>query len=86
MASETLIATGDITLIARVQTAAADSDVPLGYCLQELIGRFNAVASPEDWMAVMNAASRSDTPGAACLRVMLKLAIANQQSVGDTPL
>lgn len=78
VAQEALLATGDIALIARVQRAADAAGSPVGGLLQELIGRFNAHAASDDWIAVMNAAGRAEMPGAACLRIMLGVALASQ--------
>ena len=74
-AMEALLATGDIAIVSRVRAAAAAAGQPVGECLEHLIGRFHSAASPDDWMAVMSAASRSQTPGAACLRAMLEVAL-----------
>lgn len=49
--------------------------------MQELLGRFTAGATSSDWIAVMNAANRSEAPGAACLRVMLSAMLAIQEDV-----
>lgn len=85
-AVETLLATGDIGLVARVQAAAEAAGSSLGELLQELIGSFGRTAGSSDWIAVMNAAGRSEAPGAACLRVMLGVALAAQETThGPVP-
>lgn len=87
VALEALIATGDIALIAKVQTAAGNTRVSVGEFIADLIGCFGATAKSDDWIAVMSAAGRSEVPGAACLRVMLSVALANQEfSNGTTQL
>lgn len=85
-ATDMLLAGGDLALLARVRNAASDAGVPLVDCLEDLIGHFNAAATADDWIAVMNAAGRSETPGAACLRVMLDVALATVESGDRTAL
>lgn len=80
VATEALLAIGDIVLMARVQAAADAVRTPVGAFLQELIGRFSAHASSDDWIAVMNAVGRAELPGAACLRVMLGVALAEKET------
>jgi hypothetical protein len=78
-AIETLLATGDVALIARVQAAAAARQSTLGEALQAMIGEFCFNARPEDWIALMTAAARSDAPGAECLCVMLTTVLGRQE-------
>jgi hypothetical protein len=80
LAAEALLATGDVVLIARVQAAAETARSPVGAFLQEQIGRFSTCATADEWVAVMNAAGRDELPGAACLRVMLGVALAFEEN------
>ena len=80
VATEALLAIGDIVLMAWLQAASAAARSPVGVFLQELICRFSAHASPDDWIAVMNAAGRAELPAAACLRVMIGVALAARET------
>jgi hypothetical protein len=74
-AIEALLATGDLSLIARVQSAAAAEGVPVEEVIEDLVGWFNASAAADDWVHVMAVANRSSTPGEACLSAMLTVAL-----------
>ena len=58
-AMEALLSTRDLSLVVRVQAAASAEGAPVGEYIGELIGRFSAAAAPDQWVAVMTAASRS---------------------------
>jgi len=71
VAAETLLALGDIKLIAWARTTAARDGVSVGSFLIEVIGRLAQAADPDAWLSLMSAAGRSDNPGAACLRTAI---------------
>ncbi|MGI9405067.1 MAG: hypothetical protein ACR2O4_01740 [Hyphomicrobiaceae bacterium] len=70
-AEETLIALGDVMLIAKVRHAAADQGLPLGAFMVNQIGAFNSSASPDAWMDLTMRAGRTTNPGAAVLKTIL---------------
>lgn len=77
---EALVATCDIALMLRVQSAAADAKLPVHELIGDLVGWFNAAAAPDDWVHVMAVANRSATPGVACLGAMLSVALKHRES------
>lgn len=70
-AAETLIALDDLPLLADLEATCEQfgesaPDYTLG-----AVRRFSALASDDDWLALMGALERSADPGAACLRKIL---------------
>lgn len=79
-AMDALVATGDLALIARVQSTAAAEGVSMEEVIEDLIGWFNSSAAPDDWMQVMGIANRSSTPGEACFGAMLAVALKHTEA------
>jgi hypothetical protein len=71
IATETLMSTGDLTLIAHVQQLASARRETVGTCITEAVAVFSQAAGPDDWMQLMSAANRSENPGGAVLRVIV---------------
>jgi hypothetical protein len=80
-AEEALLATGDLALIAGLRQAAAAEGATIGAHLMQRVADFVACAGPDDWMAVMTAASGASDPGAACLRAMLRSSVSGCAAV-----
>lgn len=70
-AAETLIACGDIVLLARVDAAASRFDEQLGEYASGAVRRFANLASSEDWLGLMTVLERANDPGADCLLHMV---------------
>lgn len=79
-AVDALVSTGDVALIARVQSAAAAEGLALNELIAVLVGWFSASAAPDDWVQVMAVANRSATPGEACLGAMLSIAVKHRET------
>lgn len=71
-AVETLMATGDLGLIASARDEALRYPGGLGAFLSDAVAAFSRSASSDDWMAAMMAASRSENPGGAFMRAVLE--------------
>lgn len=67
-AEETLLALGDISLLARVRAQADADGETLGEFAQSAVRRFATEASDEDWVTLLGALSRAADPGAAYLK------------------
>jgi hypothetical protein len=74
-AGTALEALDDLVLFARIDAAGAEHDETPGEYVANAARRFTALASDEDWLAIMNAIERSDDPGRAVLRRMLVWAL-----------
>jgi hypothetical protein len=70
-AAETLIALGDLALLAEIDSAAAEFDETPATYAAGAARRFTGHASDDDWLALMTAMERAEDPGAACLKQML---------------
>ena len=71
-AATALDALGDVVLLARVQEMGARHDETPGEYVANASRRYAALASDEDWLALMSAIERADDPGRAVLdRMML---------------
>ena len=71
-AVEALLSTGDLRLVSQVRAAADASGDSLGTYISQRVGAFVASAGSDDWMAVMTAASGSESPGGACLKRIIE--------------
>lgn len=71
LATETLLATGDLALIAQVQRLAGAREQTVGGIIADAIAAFSSTASPDDWMQLMSAANRTENPGGAVLRQIM---------------
>jgi hypothetical protein len=74
-AGAALEALDDLVLFARIDAMGAEHDETAGEYVANAARRFAALASDEDWLAIMSAIERSDDPGRAVLRRMLVWAL-----------
>jgi hypothetical protein len=82
-AAAALNALGDIVLYARVEAAGRDHDEQPGEYVTNAARRFAAVASDEEWLAVMNALERTDDPARAVLLRMLDWELTRDAAVNE---
>lgn len=67
-AEETVLAIGDLNLLARMRARAEAEGESLGEFAQGAVRRFAAEASDEDWVSLVGALARASDPGAVCLK------------------
>ncbi len=67
-ALETILGAGDLTLLTAVRERAAAEGVDLGAYVGQMVQRYAAEASDEEWMTLMGSLNRSQDPGATCLK------------------
>ncbi len=67
-AEETVLALGDLGLLARMRVRAEADGQTLGEFAQCAMRRFAAEASDEDWVTLLGALARAGDPGAVCLK------------------
>ena len=67
-AIETILATGDLTLLAAVREQAAADGLDLAACVTQTVQRYTNEASDEEWVTLMGMLNRSQDPGATCLK------------------
>ena len=72
----TLLALGDIVLVAEVETARGVHEESVGGYIAGATQRFARAASDEDWLRLMTALERSSAPAATCLAAMVRWSIA----------
>jgi hypothetical protein len=73
-AEETLLALGDLNLLARMQAQAESDGESLGEFAQGAVRRFAAEASDEDWVTLFGALARASDPGAVYLKAAFAFA------------
>ena len=66
--SETLVAMGDLALMVRIATLAAEHNLSAGEFATHSIGRFVNGASDEEWLTLIGQMSRAENPGQVFLR------------------
>jgi hypothetical protein len=71
-AEETVLALGDLRLLARMQVQADAEGLSLGAFAKGAMRRFAAGASDEEWVTLLGALARAEDPGAACLTFAFK--------------
>jgi hypothetical protein len=67
-ASEMILGTGDVTLLAAVQERAAAEGCDLADCVVRTVQRYAAQASDEEWVTLVGMLNRSRDPGTTCLK------------------
>ncbi len=67
-AVETILGTGDVTLLAAARERAAAEGVDLADCVVRTVQRYTAQASDEEWLTLMGMLNRSQDPGTTCLK------------------
>ena len=70
-AVETLLALGDLPLVVDLEATARRLGESMSRYAVDATRRFAALASDEDWLALVTAAEGAADPGPACLRQML---------------
>jgi len=66
-AVETILGSGDLTLLTAVREQAAVDGVDLAAYVSQTVRRYASEASDEEWITLMGALNRSPDPGATCL-------------------
>ena len=67
-ALETILAIGDLALLAAARERAAASGIDLGECITQTVQRYVSEATDEEWTTLMGLLNRSHDPGVTCLR------------------
>jgi hypothetical protein len=67
-AVETILATGDLTLLAALQERAAAEGIDLAACVTQTVQRYTNEASDEEWITLIGLLNWSQNPGATCLK------------------
>jgi hypothetical protein len=78
-AAETILALGDLALVARIAKEAASQDLTPGEFVAAAVRRFAARASDEEWLTLVGKLARSDDPGRTFLRGVLAAAVASDR-------
>lgn len=76
-AAAALLSLGDLVLLAEVEAARLPHDEGVGEYVSGAAQRFAQCASDEDWLRLMTALERSQSPAASCLATMVRWSIAN---------
>jgi hypothetical protein len=77
-AASTLMALGDIVLVAQVDAARLEHEESVGEYVAGATQRFARLASDEDWLRLTTALERTDAPAEACIRTMVRWDIARE--------
>jgi hypothetical protein len=68
VALQTLLSLDDLALVARVREACERDDYELGEFARVAVQRYSSSASDEEWVTVLGAMGRTQTPGVELLR------------------
>jgi hypothetical protein len=68
VAVETILGTGDLTLLAAVREHAAAEGLDLAACVTQTVQRYTNEASDEEWVTLMGLLNGSQDPGTTCLK------------------
>lgn len=79
-AATALDALGDVVLLAEIQEMGAQHDETPGEYVANASRRYAALATDEDWLALMTAIERAGDPGRAVLDRMLRWALKRDAS------
>ena len=74
---------GDLVLLAEVAAMGAVHDETPGEYASGATRRFAALASDEDWLALMSAIERSPDPARTVLERMVRWSLAKDRAEGD---
>jgi hypothetical protein len=77
-ANETLLSLGDLALMLRVTTLAAEHNVSAGQLAMLAVGHFVNAAGDEDWLNLVGQMTRAEDPGAVFLRRVLSSAMSDR--------
>ena len=84
-AATALLSLGDIRLVAEVEAARKLHDEDVGVYVSGAAQRFARLASDEDWLRMMTALERSESPAATCLTNMVRWSIARDTAPATHP-
>jgi hypothetical protein len=82
-AAETLLALGNLPLVAEVEAARRQFGESPGEYAVGALRRFASFASDDHWLGLMTALERADDAGAACLRHMLEWSLRHETTESD---
>jgi hypothetical protein len=74
-ATETLIGLGDLPLLSRVKTRAAQDGLTLGEFATQAVRIFSGRASDDEWVSLIGVMGQSDAPGQLCLKRMIEFTL-----------
>ena len=74
-AEETVLALGDLGLLARMRAQAEAEGSSLGEFARSAVQRFAATAGDEEWLTLIGALARASDPGAVCLTMAFRRAV-----------
>ena len=80
-AAAALLSLGDIVLLAEVEAARRPLDEGVGEYVSGAAQRFAHLASDEDWLRLMTALEKAQSPAAICLTTMVRWSIARNAAV-----
>ena len=69
---DALIGLEDLTLLARLEQAAADERCDLASAVRATVGRFIEEADDETWLTLLGRLGKADDPAKAGLKLMLQ--------------
>ncbi len=75
VAAETLMALGDVALLADISAAAAQRSLTLGEFASVAVEQFARGATNEDWLMLIGRLARAEDPGAVFLHEILSAAL-----------
>lgn len=81
-AMETLVALGDLPLLAQVETAAARDGLTPGAFAAQAVAIFANSAGDDEWVSLVGKIGRAEDPGAACLSAMIAFALRPAAAAG----
>ena len=79
-AEETLVAAGDLLLLAALSDAAARLNLSTGDFASLAIHRFVERADDDEWLQLTTVMDRTEEPGVAALRAILSRAVADSRA------
>ena len=82
-AAQSLIAIGDIAMLARVRTLAEANDESAGAYAAGAVASFAGSAGDDAWLALMTTIERAQDPGKACLCAMIEWALREDGTTAD---
>ncbi|MGL4240393.1 MAG: hypothetical protein ACRCTI_04700 [Beijerinckiaceae bacterium] len=78
-ADEALVSLGDLALMAQVDDVRAAHEETRGEYVSGAAQRFARRAGDEDWLKLMTAIERAESPAAVCLETMVRWSIAEDR-------
>lgn len=82
VAAETLLSLGDLTLMARLEQAAAERGCALGEFAGAAVRRYAAGASDEEWITLMGALGRAEDPGVVWMKRAFDFVLRQDAGIG----